>query len=222
MRPLAVLRPEPGASATLARAQAMGLEVLAIPLFAIEPLPWTLPDPREFDALLLTSANAVHGAGGGLNGLKALPVHAVGAATGKAAASADLTVKTVGTGGIRELLEALPAGLKLLHLCGEHRRALNLPRQQLTSLPIYRSAEIDDPGGLERLAGAVVLVHSPRAGRRLSELMTERSRTVVVAISAATADACGSGWERVAVSERPEDEAMLSLAETLCKESLPK
>ena len=59
MKPLAVLRPEPGASATLGRAQAMGLAAFAMPLFAVEPVAWTAPAPHDFDALLLTSANAV-------------------------------------------------------------------------------------------------------------------------------------------------------------------
>lgn len=221
MRPLAVLRPEPGASATLARAEAMGLDAFALPLFAIEPVPWTIPDPRAFDGVLLTSANAVRQAGAGLHSLNALPVHAVGKATAIAAAEAGLAVESVGSCGVEELLASLPP-LRLLHLSGEHRRTPSTPRQQLTFLPVYRSAALPDPSGLERIVGAVALIHSPRAGCRLAELLPERSRTTVAAISAAAADACGSGWERVGVAERPGDEAMLSLAATLCKHLPPK
>ena len=59
MRRLLVLRPEPGASATAGRARTLGLDPVLMPLFEIEPIAWTAPDPAGFDALLLTSANAV-------------------------------------------------------------------------------------------------------------------------------------------------------------------
>jgi uroporphyrinogen-III synthase len=55
-----VLRPEPGACATAAAARALGYPTTVAPLFRVRPLP---PDPAvlagPFDALLLTSANAV-------------------------------------------------------------------------------------------------------------------------------------------------------------------
>nr|WP_294167967.1 uroporphyrinogen-III synthase [uncultured Sphingomonas sp.] len=222
MKPLAVLRPEPGASATLSRARAMGLQAFAIPLFSVEPLAWTAPDPSAFDGLLLTSANAVRHAGTGLAALKLLPAHAVGAATADAALAAGLTIAAVGNGGVEELLGSLPGELRLLHLCGERRRMPATPEQRVTPVPVYRSTEIRTPLGLHRLAGAVALVHSPRAGRRLAELAPERSLTTVAAISAAAAEACGRGWQDVAVAPRPNDDAMLSLAAALCKQSDPE
>ena len=51
MRPLFILRPEPGASATAAEARAMGLEARDHPFVRGRPLPWTAPDPGQFDAL---------------------------------------------------------------------------------------------------------------------------------------------------------------------------
>ena len=59
MRRVLVLRPEPGAAATVKRARARGLDAVAIPLFEIEPLAWEAPPAGGFDGLLLTSANAV-------------------------------------------------------------------------------------------------------------------------------------------------------------------
>ena len=85
MRPLLVLRPEPGASATVKRARELGLEPVAAPLFEIEPLPWEAPEPGGFDALLLTSANAVRHGGSKLAKLRGLRVYAVGDATAEAA-----------------------------------------------------------------------------------------------------------------------------------------
>ena len=222
MRPLAVLRPEPGASETVRRAEARGLRAFALPLFAIEPLEWIAPDPARFDALLLTSANAVRWAGPQLQRLAALPVHAVGAATAAAAHAAGLLVKSTGGAGIDDLLSTVAAEVPLLHLCGEDRRMPQTSEARVTSVVVYRSRAIADPAGLDQLPGTVVLVHSPRAGRRLAELSLSREGTAVAAISDAAAEACGPGWERIAVADRPRDDALLSLGATLCKQSAPK
>ena len=97
-RRLAVLRPEPGNSATAARIVAAGFDAVRLPLFAVEPLAWTAPDPGEYDALLLTSANAVRHAGTALDRLRGVPVVAVGQATANAARAAGLTVAITGDG----------------------------------------------------------------------------------------------------------------------------
>src|SRR5690606_42072955 len=54
------------------------------PLFAIKPLDWTPPPASQFDALLLTSVNAVMHAGVGLEQYKQLPVLAIGEVTANA------------------------------------------------------------------------------------------------------------------------------------------
>ena len=222
MRPLAVLRPEPGASATIERARLLGLDAFALPLFTIEPLDWTVTDVSRFDALLLTSANAVRAAGERLRSLRSLPVHAVGATTAEAARSAGLNVASIGMGGVDEVLSALPPDLRLLHLCGEDRRQPAFSGGQITAVPVYRSVALPKPSGLERLTGAVALVHSPRAGQRLAELAPSRQSTLIAAISAAAAEGCGAGWGRIAVAEHPRDDALLSLGARLCEQSQPK
>ena len=78
MRRLIILRPEPGAIASLERAKALGLDAISIPLFEVCPLAWTPPDPDEFDAVLATSANAMRHAGAALKPFRHLPLHAVG------------------------------------------------------------------------------------------------------------------------------------------------
>ncbi len=213
-----MLRPEPGGRATLAKARAAGFEAFALPLFRIEPVAWQAP-ASPFDGLLLTSANAVRQAGEQLQLFRSLPAHAVGDATAAAAREAGLTVATIGNAGVEALLAGLPPSLRLLHLCGEHRRAPATASQPVTQVTVYRSAALADPPGLERLNGAAALVHSPRAGERLAELVGDRSATTIIAISPAAAAACGSGWAAVLAADRPSDEAMLSLAATLCEQS---
>lgn len=215
MRRVLVLRPEPGASATVERAREHGLDAVAVPLFEVEPVQWEAPDPAAFDALLLTSANAVRHGGPGLQRLRELPAYAVGAATADSAREAGFTIAAVGDEGLDGLLASVPADVRLLHLCGEDRRAPDAPRQQITSVVVYRATAVPDPGLGDE--GSVALVHSPRAGRRLSELVAaNRSTIVIAAISPAAAEAVGEGWECVEVAAQPSDDALLALAARLC------
>lgn len=220
MRQLLLLRPEPGLSASAERARQLGLDVIACPLFRIERWEWQAPDPRQFDALLLTSANAVRYAGPQLGKLTNLPVHAVGAATADAARAAGFRVASTGDGSVADLLTALPRTIRLLHIAGEDYRDAD-GRQQIDRRIVYRSAAIDQPD-LPLLDGLVVAVHSPRAGSRLAQLTDKRNRTVIAAISEAAAGAAGGGWERVEVADLPNDSSLLALAAMLCHTSPPR
>ena len=221
MRRLLVLRPEPGASTTVERARELGLDALATPLFEIEPLSWEMRNQEGFDALLLTSANAVRMAGEKRDSLRGLPAYAVGETTALAAREAGLDVAAVGDSGVDHLLSSIPAGQRLLHLCGEDRREPAAPGRRITPVPVYRAKPVERPN-LSGAAAAVALVHSPRAGRRFAELMDERGSIAIAAISAAAADAVGQGWETVEAAPQPNDEALLALAARLCNTSAPK
>jgi uroporphyrinogen-III synthase len=219
MKRLAVLRPEPGASATVERARRLGLDAFAIPLFVVEGVEWQAPDATSFDALLLTSANAVRMGGTELNRLTTLPVHAVGATTASAAREAGFHVAGTGASGIDQLLGSLPPGMRLLHLCGEDRRAPDETRGSITPMVVYRSRP-KEPVGLHLAADSVAMIHSPRAGQRFAALIDqagiERGSIAIAAISEAAAGEIGHGWASVEFTDRPDDEALLALAERLC------
>ena len=219
MRRLLLLRPEPGLSASAGRARALGLDVVACPLFRVEPAAWGVPDPAHYDALLLTSANAVRHGGAGLGKLIALPVHAVGAATAAAAREAGFNVATVGNGDVAALLSKLPPQIRLLHLAGEDHRPVGDDR--IERRIVYRSALIAEPR-LPALRGLVAAVHSPRAGERLAELAPVREATAIAAISPAAADACGSGWQKLGVAAEPTENSLLALAASLCHTLSPE
>jgi len=220
MRRIIVLRPEPGASETVARARQLGLDAIAIPLFGIEPIDWTAPDSSEFDGLFLTSANALRHGGAQLQGLQGLPVYAVGEATAGAAERAGFNVVQAGSGGIEELVAEIPGELRLLHLCGEDRKTTSANRHAITQIVVYRAKPIDSPP-LAAIQGALALIHSPRAGRRLAELVHSRSSIRVAALSRAAAQAAGPGWEAIEAADQPTDEALLALAARLCKNPQP-
>jgi uroporphyrinogen-III synthase len=215
MRRLLVLRPEPGASATVDKAQKMGLDAVAAPLFVVEPLAWRGPDPAQFDGLLLTSANAIRHGGGDLAAYRKLPVYAVGEATAAAARDAGFTVANTGDSDIDRLLSSIEPGLRLLHLCGADRREPNAATQSIHPVAVYCAAPVPAPA-LPATRGMVALIHSPRAGHRFAELAMDRSTIAIAAISEAAASAVGDGWQSVAAAGQPSDESLLALAARLC------
>jgi len=224
-RPLLVLRPEPGASATALRARALGREAVVAPIFTVAACPWAPPDASGFDALMLTSANAVRLAGPALARYHRLPVYAVGAATGAAARAA-------GFGDVREgddeatmllALAAADGAGRLLHLTGrEHRHAAH-PAIAVERRIVYAADALDrlpDAARAALDAGAVALLHSPRAAATFAALVDgsgiARAGLRIAAISDAARDAAGPGWRAALAAGRPTDAALLAVAARLC------
>ncbi len=212
-RAVAVLRPEPGNAATAARVEALGLRAVRMPLFAVRPLAWDAPDALGFDALLLTSANAIRHSGPALARFRALPVLAVGPATARAAVTAGFRVALTGVDGVEALL-AEAGERRALYL---HAAEANIPAHPAiaAALPVYASDTLLlTPEQRHAIAGTVALLHSPRAARRLRELLpaAKRARTRVAALSAAVAAAAGDGWEAVTVAAAVSDPALLAAA----------
>jgi len=219
-RAIAVLRPEPGNAATAAAIEALGLTAIRLPLFEVRAIDWTPPDVTRFDALLLTSANAPRHAGPALAGLGSLPVHAVGDATAAVARDAGLKVVAVGDrDGAALVAAAAASGVRRGLLLGGRDRALARDPIIAEAIAVYASEQLAIPvEALEQLVGSVVLVHSPRAARRVADLVDragiDRRTMRLAAISAAAADAAGGDWERIAAAASPDDAALIALAHT--------
>ncbi|MBA4047579.1 MAG: uroporphyrinogen-III synthase [Sphingomonas sp.] len=218
-RRIAVLRPEPGNAATCARIRAAGREAIALPLFRVVPLAWVPPDPRDFDALILTSANAVRHGGDALGRYATLPVHAVGAETARAATVAGLSVVATGGDNAAALLdEASATGVyRALHLGGA-ATTITTHGVVAASIAVYASDPVDvPPKALAQLLGATALLHSTRAAARLAALIPtqspERASIALSAISAAVAAAAGDGWAGIAVAMHPNDTSLIAAAD---------
>lgn len=223
MRPLLVLRPEPGASATARRAFALGLHPVLAPLFAVRAVPWTPPQATAFDAVLFTSANAPFHAGPNLARYRHLPAYAVGTATAASARDAGFHDVTTGARDAEQLLAAIDPGVRMLHLCGEHRRALT---RTLHQFPVYVSQAVAALPLAARdamLGGAVAMLHSPRAAALFAMLVepADRGTIAAVAISIAAAGAAGPGWRSLDSAPAPTDAAMLAIARILCENDAP-
>ena len=172
------------------------------------------PDPIAYDALLLTSANAIRHGGPHLASLRSLDVIAVGQATADAARAAGFRVVAVGDVGVDELLASIIGSKRLLHLAGAARHR-PVSRHAIDALTLYKSSTISKirlPKG-----PLVALVHSPRAGTHLAMASTVREPIAIAAISAPAAAACGTGWGSIDVAATPDDTALLELAARLCQ-----
>lgn len=219
-RRVLVLRPEPGNADTVARLAMLGVAATPLPLFGVESVEWTPPSVETFDALLLTSANALRYGGAGLAALATLPAWCVGEATAGAARKAGLTVGRVGAEGVAALLSGTSE--RLLWLCGEQRTSLPARHQRrVTAIPVYRTIDLPFPAGaFDR--SCLALLHSTRAARRLATLVAPaaaRARVAIVAISPDVAASAGEGWRGVAVASRPDDAEMVAIAAKLCQDS---
>lgn len=224
---LLVLRPQPGAGETLRRAEKLGLSAIASPIFDIRPLSWRAPDAARFDAVVVTSRNALLHGGPALALYTGLPCYAVGPATARAAGKAGFSNVITGPGDGEALIDlAGKDGVRNpFHPCGREHVPLGLAGGQVAHQPVYAADPVDRlaPEAVRAAEdGALVLIHSPRGGRHFADLWDStgiaRGRLGIAAISEATAAAAGTGWRRVAVARAPRDEALLELAADLCKD----
>lgn len=213
-----ILRPQPGADETAARAHALGLEPVVAPLFEVRPLAWVYPNPAAFDAVLLTSANAARLGGDAMTPLLGLPCYAVGESTAEFARAAGFAEVRAGpSDGTALIAMAAADGIAAaLHLCGRDHLPLRHDSVAVTAIPVYAAepaARLPD-----RAEEALVLLHSPRAAALFATLAGHRREGIrLAAISARTAAAAGGGWASLDVAGAPRDEALLALAAKLCQ-----
>lgn len=218
-----MIRPYPACTTTANAARALGLGVLAFPMFEVSSCAWSLPD-EPVDAILAGSANAFRHGGPMLARASALPIHAVGEATAEAARAKGFAVASVGDGSLQTLVDGLAGPMRLLRLAGAERVELAPPPGiELVERAVYAV----DPLPLDRTlarrlgAGAVVLLHSAAQARHFAaectRLAVPRAAISLAAIGPRVAEAAGIGWARIAVATQPNDAALLALARTMCQ-----
>lgn len=192
------------------------------PLFEARPVAWTAPARHHFDALLLTSAQGARLAGPQLAAYHALPAYAVGAATAHALAGQGFETIVAGDqdGSAIAARIAADGHRRVLHLGGRTVSPIDKGPLAIQHIAVYEMAGRAGTELKELLEpGAVLLIHSPRAGEKARDLVPVEARRQVhiVAISPAALAACGEGWASVQAPPRPDDERMLALAARLCE-----
>jgi uroporphyrinogen-III synthase len=222
---LLILRPTEGALETAKRAKDQGLQTIIDPLFVIEPMAWSALAASQYDALMLTSANAIKYGGHKLLEYSQLPVLAVGEATAAAARNAGFQVADTGNGGAAQLLQSPGTSQfsHILRLTGKDHVKTEAATQQITVRQVYqaRALPLGDTAQAALRQRQIILLYSVRAAKILAaesdRLQLDRSLHDVAALSPNVAQAAGKGWKSVQAAESPTDDALLSLAGRLCQ-----
>jgi uroporphyrinogen-III synthase len=218
-RRVLILRPEPGCGITARRATAAGLDPVPMPLFQVVPRPWQ-PPAGPFDAVMMTSANAARHVGDGIAPWLSLPLYAVGRATADAARRIGFAnIHRSDSGGALLAAQMARDGIaRAFHPAGEDRiTGWDVP-VEIRSVTVYASDEIVPAPdvGAAIAAGAIALLHSPRAARRFAAIVPDRARTRIAALSPQVLAAAGTGWADAIAADRPDDDALLAAATRLC------
>jgi len=234
---LFVTRPEQDAGATARRLAELGHRAILAPLMEVRVLPGPALDLAGVQAVLLTSANGARALaerqGRPVTGLSVL---AVGDATARAARDAGMGHVESAGGDVDDLARLVgarltPGGGALLHVAGTKvagdlsgmlaaagftcLREVLYEARAATSLP--ESAR----RALAEGAADGVLLYSPRSAAlfrdlaRAAGLGDALGSLTALCLSAAVAAGAGGGWGRVAVAERPTEDALMDLIRTL-------
>jgi uroporphyrinogen-III synthase len=225
-RTLLALRPQGEVERSRARAAASGWALVAAPLFAIAPLPATLP-PGPFDAMVLTSPQTPRLLAALGGDARALDVYAVGERTAEAARAAGFRVVAAGAGdGTAVVAAAAGAGhRRLLHPGGADRAPITVPAGvELVAVDLYRAVAATaldaETVALLRSGGCfATLLFSQRSAALFVRLGAAaglaRGALRLVALSPNVAAAAGQGWRAIAVAALPTLDAALAAADRL-------
>jgi uroporphyrinogen-III synthase len=223
MTRIIAIRPEPGLSATLTNARDLGLDIIAMPLFEVRSVAWECPDPDAIDALLIGSANAMAHGGDHLRKLTGKPVYAVGETTANAARDAGFAVASTGTGGLQNVLDAIPAPTRLLRIAGAEHVPLSPPEGvSIHTVIAYKSAALPLPDALiSGLHGpAMVLLHSAAAASHFAKecqrLGIDPAPISLAALGPRIAASAGAGWGAIHIAPRPRDRDLLEMVLEVC------
>lgn len=228
MSGILITRPEARSGTVETRLKAAGFATFLAPLLEITPVAWQLPDITP-QAVLVTSANAA-AALGETPLSRAIPVYAVGDRTAAEVRQYGFTRVESAAGDARALYALVSTrcshGLgALLYLAGEVvagslAAQLSNAGFWVETRVVYRASAAEalpDDARRALQEGQVrgVLLYSPRSAAIFSRLLGTnalRAELALFCLSAAIAQAAGSGWRHVEISPKPDED---SLIETL-------
>ena len=235
---LLVTRSRPDAARTAVALRAHGHEPIVAPLFELEILAELEADDGSWDAILLTSVNALWAVSQLAYGTTAraiVPVFAVGERTAQAAREQGFTDVTSAAGDVDDLADLVAARLtpptRLLYLAGEERAgdlasALRTKGFAVDTVQVYRivAAGMLPPEAAAALTGEIdgVLHYSRRsaeaflmAARNSGLLEAALRKPVHYCLSPRVAEPLrAAGAADVRAAERPNEASLLALLST--------
>jgi uroporphyrinogen-III synthase len=233
---LLVTRPEPDASETAARLNALNIETVVDPLLIAETLTTTLPPADGFSALAVTSANALRALHdrGDLPRLLKLPLYAIGDRTAAVAREFGFAEVVSAGGDFGDLVALLAragiAGPVLYpaakQQAGDLAKALSPHGVMVITVPVYAmtpAARLDSATDFRALDGA--LFYSRRTAQTFVSLAAraeERTRLGMLCLSEAVAEPLiAAHFVRVSLADHPSEEAMMALALSFARDQKP-
>jgi uroporphyrinogen-III synthase len=229
---IAITRPEEDAAPLKARLEALGHDVIAAPLLAIEPRDGVSVPDRNWQAIAVTSANGIRTLPD-LPHLKSIRMLTVGPQSLKAALAAGFNAEAHGgdvhglAAYIREHLD--PAHGPILYLSGAETAAdLELQLKEAgydcQRLVLYDAVPADSLGAVnDALRNGqmdAVMLYSPRTARiwrRLVERALPSGQVPMplhLCLSRNVAAVLPEAWPRV-VAQSPDEAAMMALLEQI-------
>jgi len=225
-----VTRPEPDASETAARLNALDIETVIDPLLIAETLPTTLPDATGFAALAVTSANALRSLHdrGDLPRLLQLPLYAVGDRTAETARRFGFAEVISARGNFDDLVALLARAAitgpilysAARYQAGDLGKVLTPHGVMVITTAVYamRPAEDLSPATRAGLDGGIdaALFYSRRTAETFAGLAAgvgDRARLGMLCLSEAVAEPLvAAHFVRVSLADHPSEEAMMGLA----------
>lgn len=226
-----VTRPEPDASETAARLNALDIEAVIDPMLIARTLSTSLPSADGFAALAVTSANALRALQdrGDLPGYIGLPLYAVGDRTADLARRFGFSDVTSANGNAHDLVALLArAGVKgpILYPAVKQRasdlgKALAPHGIMVITTPVYEMAPATTLGdaaraGLASGAISAALFYSRRTAETFvhlaSDLRDRVSPGMLCLSEAVAAPLIAAHFVRVALADHPSEGAMMGLA----------
>jgi uroporphyrinogen-III synthase len=229
-----VTRPQPGAADTASALHARGHEPILEPLSEIELLATVDPKTGPWDAILLTSANALSGilksAGG--SAWRGVPIFTVGDATAKAARDLGFADVNSAAGNVNDLANLVAARLKpparLLYPAGEERsgdlagtlRAKNFEVDLVVVYRVLTARVLPEPAAAALAGGIEAVLHFSRASAEAFLNAARNSNLLEAALNKpvhfclseqVAAPLRAAGATRIQVAALPNEDALLEL-----------
>lgn len=225
-----VFRPQADAERSARALKERGFEPVVTPLFIVVSLPEPVPE-GPFDALVLTSGNALLPLADAPAGLRDLPVFTVGARTAARAREAGFGDARSADGDRNDMIALItgnmPSGAKLLMVSGRDRAEDVAPRLEQAGFSVtiwtaYAAEAIDAlpdelASSLRREGEAAALHYSPRGAQTFLDLTRKAgleeqalALTHVTLSAAVAAPLIEAGADTVLVAEHPEEPALVA------------
>ena len=153
MTRLILLRPKEAAEQSAEIARKKGFNPVIAPATEISALVWDAPPAQEFDAIMITSANALRYGGDAVRQYIHLPLFAVGKATAALAEELGFKIAAIGKGGAKALWPQIKqSGVKnIVRLVGRDYVPIDDKHIQICTIIVYEARALPMHVNLERL-----------------------------------------------------------------------